>query len=593
MNRTRPFVAIVCGMALFFAVVPVTSGADSLEGFDPQIAEAISSFQPFWTPPDNELKGIRVIIDAAGGNSSTADARNRDDLCLWTASHLYHLVRIADGFPASKRPDDRPATQPFDAESSGAGRTYAVRISVGKSRNPAVAPASDDERAKQLAQAMAQSGFVLEKENESSGATGTAIFVYLPEVNAREARINGIPAHRAWAEQIYRGLAAYAARQSPVAASAETDAAANEPPVVPFYPKSPPTTALRRSSSVIWNEGPLPPARAKWFCDLYIKQTFSDRTNVAFYPDVKTEGDTVLIGGTTNHTALLHTLETALRSAGVKNVRSEMRLLPEEGRLDPDRWFGTCVAPMSLAFGKPADNGSLQTQLLYGEPVYLLDKQDGFYLVQGGDGYCGWVREAGIRPLSREEFREYTNLTPAVLTEDVATETGRIVRGARVRAVARENGNLRIALPDGKQLSIPAQSARLIDDAETCKARAKSALDLLHVPYLFAGRSSVGLDCSGLVGSICDQYGCVLPRDAAQQFVTGSLVATRWYPEGLRAGDRIYFINETGKIFHTGLSLGGSYFVHSSPPGVQISSLNDGDRLYREHWDIHFLGARR
>jgi len=101
--------------------------------------------------------------------------------------------------------------------------------------------------------------------------------------------------------------------------------------------------------------------------------------------------------------------------------------------------------------------------------------------------------------------------------------------------------------------------------------RAKTGLALLETPYVFAGRASIGLDCSGLVGTVCDEHGFVLPRDAAQQFVTGRLVATRWYRDALGAGDRIYFINSTGKIFHTGLALGDEHFVHSAPLAVQIS----------------------
>jgi len=267
--------------------------------------------------------------------------------------------------------------------------------------------------------------------------------------------------------------------------------------------------------------------------------------------------------------------------------------LPEQGRLDSDRWFGACVVPMAMTYGRPAEGGSLQTQLLYGEAVFLLDREDGFFLVHAGDGYLGWVRENCILPMSRQQFRDYTQFPEAVLLEDMATDNGRMVRNSRLRITGAENGLLHILLPDGRRERIDRSKARRIDNSVPGMARARAALTLLHVPYLFAGKSSVGLDCSGLVGTTSDAYGCVLPRDAAQQFVSGSLVATRWYREGLRPGDRIYFLNGTGKIFHTGLSLGGRHFVHSSPPGVQINSLQEGDRLYRESWDRQFLGARR
>jgi hypothetical protein len=583
----------VLAIALFGR--PVVA-ADPPQDFQAKATQAIQSFQPFWRPPERELRAVRVVIYPAGGGAKTDDARRRDDLCLWTASHLYHLVRNAGGYPVLPRPDDRPASQPFeDTPAYRAGRQLAVQIVTAPGSDAKVSFASASEASRRLAQGLTGSGFKLKDSAARNASPSPAVTVYLPEsTDPRQAMIGGIPAHRAWAEQIYHGLAAFIASSRAGADSSAGDDDEADPPVVPFYPRHAPSTPVRRTRAAIWPEGNLPASKAKWFCDLYVKQAFSDRTNVYFAPVVSVEGSTVVVGGATSHTALLRTLETALRAAGATDVRSEMQLLPEQGRLVAEQWFGACVAPMAITFGAPAEGGPLHTQLLYGEPVFVLDRQDGFYLVQGGgDGYVGWVRENCITTMSREQFKTYCQRPVAVLIKDVAIASGRIVRGSRLRLAAAQDGSLRLVLPDGKDVGIDASGVRQIDDSAMCTARADAALDLLNVPYLFAGRSSVGLDCSGLVGTMSDQYGCVLPRDAAQQFVTGALVATRWFPEGMRPGDRIYFLNETGKIFHTGLSLGGNHFVHSSPPGVQINSFKEGDRLYREHWDAHFLGARR
>ena len=62
----------------------------------------------------------------------------------------------------------------------------------------------------------------------------------------------------------------------------------------------------------------------------------------------------------------------------------------------------------------------------------------------------------------------------------------------------------------------------------------------------------------------------------AAQFEVGRPVNT----SELLPGDRLYFIDNYGKIFHTGIAITPTHFVHSSPPAVQISSLRKGDRLY-------------
>jgi cell wall-associated NlpC family hydrolase len=103
----------------------------------------------------------------------------------------------------------------------------------------------------------------------------------------------------------------------------------------------------------------------------------------------------------------------------------------------------------------------------------------------------------------------------------------------------------------------------------------------------------VGIDCSGLVGNLMEREGQAPARDAAQQFLSGKLVGTPWYRDAIRAGDRLYFINASGKISHTGIAMSPTHFIHSSPPGVQINSLRKGDRLYSAHWDETFLGAKR
>jgi hypothetical protein len=540
--------AVVAGLAW---AMQSANGAESVSGLDPEIARQVEAYQPMWLPPENGLAKVVVRIEPAGGNASDADQRRQDDLCLWAGSHLYHLVRMASGTPILARPDDRQTVEPRH------------------------------DRADFIVSIQGQA-----KAAELSWAVeGNQVAVQVPTKKAEA--IGGVPAHRLWAEAIYKALVKLAADRKMVAGEAV------QPPPVPFYPKPAPNSTFTKPASLIWPEGNLPAERAPWFCNLFIKQTFSDRTNVYFEPEVTVKGDAIVIGGATNHPVLLGTLAEALKCVGLTNVKTDMRLLPENGRLDSDRWFGACVAPMALTFGKPSEGGPLETQLLYGEPVYLLDRADGFYLVQGGDGYVGWVREGCIRPMGRAEFTSYLGAKQAVLRDDVVADGRRMVRGARLAVAAADDASITVLLPEGGRASVPAVKARLVDDDADGLSRAKAGLRLLETPYLFGGRSSVGLDCSGLTGIVCDGFGTVLPRDAAQQFVTGRLVATRWFREALRPGDRFCFLGDAGKIFHTGICLGGQYFVHSSPPAVQISTLQPGERLNQEHWGAHFVGARR
>jgi cell wall-associated NlpC family hydrolase len=96
-----------------------------------------------------------------------------------------------------------------------------------------------------------------------------------------------------------------------------------------------------------------------------------------------------------------------------------------------------------------------------------------------------------------------------------------------------------------------------------------------------------------LVRNVLAQYGVITARDAAQQFMWGRLVATRWHRSGIQAGDLLYFINPSGRIYHVGIALSPTHFLHAGVPEVKINSLDPTDRLYCAARDEAFLAARR
>jgi cell wall-associated NlpC family hydrolase len=120
-----------------------------------------------------------------------------------------------------------------------------------------------------------------------------------------------------------------------------------------------------------------------------------------------------------------------------------------------------------------------------------------------------------------------------------------------------------------------------------------SAKQLLGTDYLWGGKTSKGVDCSGLVQLSFSRAGVRVPRDSNQQVIVGQLSATRWNRAGLRRGDTLYFINPQGRVSHTGLYLGNDQFIHAVSPVVRINSFNPEDDNYAEAQDTSFAFARR
>lgn len=108
------------------------------------------------------------------------------------------------------------------------------------------------------------------------------------------------------------------------------------------------------------------------------------------------------------------------------------------------------------------------------------------------------------------------------------------------------------------------------------------ALQYLGVPYVWAGATPSGFDCSGLVQYVFAQLGVSLPHNAAAQFHDPRAVSVP--RNALQPGDLVFF----NKLDHVGIYIGYGYFVDAPHTGtdVRIDSLTG---WYAANYD----GAKR
>lgn len=83
----------------------------------------------------------------------------------------------------------------------------------------------------------------------------------------------------------------------------------------------------------------------------------------------------------------------------------------------------------------------------------------------------------------------------------------------------------------------------------------------LNVPYLWGGKSSFGIDCSGFTQSVFRLLNIQLPRDAWQQAERGEAIG--FLPE-TRTGDLAFFDDEEGRIIHVGIMLNEQEIIHAA-----------------------------
>ena len=111
----------------------------------------------------------------------------------------------------------------------------------------------------------------------------------------------------------------------------------------------------------------------------------------------------------------------------------------------------------------------------------------------------------------------------------------------------------------------------------------KELASWLGTPYKYADQTKGrGTDCSGFVMmAFQNAYGIKLNR------VAGSMVANvnKVERNALECGDLLFFANESGRIYHVGISLGGDRFIHSATSnnvGVKTETLTLN--YYKQHY---------
>jgi cell wall-associated NlpC family hydrolase len=188
---------------------------------------------------------------------------------------------------------------------------------------------------------------------------------------------------------------------------------------------------------------------------------------------------------------------------------------------------------------EPAPDAPLDTEALYGERVTVYEENgEGWYWGQlQSDGYVGYMPANALRTPGPPPTHRVAALRTFVFP-------GRSIKAPPVDAlslgscvsVTRVEGDLSV-LASG--FCVPRRHLAPIDSAELDFVAV--AERFVGVPYLWGGKTSLGLDCSGLVQVALTASGVTCPRDSDMQ--ERALGAARPVDDlaGLRRGDLVFW----------------------------------------------------
>ncbi len=109
------------------------------------------------------------------------------------------------------------------------------------------------------------------------------------------------------------------------------------------------------------------------------------------------------------------------------------------------------------------------------------------------------------------------------------------------------------------------------------------SLPLLGTPYVWAGTTKEGFDCSGFIHYVFNEAGLDMPRLDTIGMHNNSFKVDEPMP-----GDLVFFENTyRSGISHAGIYLGDGNFIHAATQKVEISSINSG------YWKDKFTSFKR
>ncbi len=222
-------------------------------------------------------------------------------------------------------------------------------------------------------------------------------------------------------------------------------------------------------------------------------------------------------------------------------------------------------APIQKA---PAFDAEQVDELLFGEAFAVLATDSDFVFGQAvRDGYVGWVEEALLGDPGPPPTHRVLALAALAFDEPSikAPVVHRLSMNALASVEAREGRFLKLHGSGWVVETHLAPMGVFADDP------AAVALQFLGAPYLWGGRSSDGLDCSGLVQQALYACGFACPRDSDQQSGLGRKVALA----DAARNDLVFWPG------HVGVMLDGARLLHANAHAMCVSIEPIGEAIAR------------
>ena len=204
------------------------------------------------------------------------------------------------------------------------------------------------------------------------------------------------------------------------------------------------------------------------------------------------------------------------------------------------------------------DQSEMVNQILFGEHFKVVESRKKWSRIRlSHDSYEGWICNKQWVELTEDDYKQLDKDVATITTDilDIITKNQHqpIVIGSILPFYKSGHAMINTEMYKFDGFTTPGfvKKEKLVENA----------LMYLNAPYLWGGRSPLGIDCSGLTQIIYRLQGIDLPRDAYQQAEVGTTLS---FIEESEPGDLAFFDNNEGKVIHVGIILENNHIIHAS-----------------------------